>query len=77
MSKARMYVIRQLGSIPVLTGVVEVDTSDYDYQSDVQSYLDHRADEIIDTFSKKFPEFVEAKWYKQYVDGSSEFTELT
>jgi hypothetical protein len=77
MAKVRMFVIRQLGSIPVLTGVVEVDSSDYNYQADVESYLDHRADEIINSFSKKFPEFVEAKWYKQYVDGSSEFTELT
>ena len=77
MAKARMYVIRQLGSIPVLTGVIEVDSSDYNYQSDVENYLDHRADEIINSFSKKFPDFVEAKWYKQYVDVSSEFSELT
>ncbi len=74
MSEVRMYVIRQLGSIPVLTGVIKADTVDYD---DVQQYLNSRADEIIDSFCKKFPEFVEAKWYKQYVDVSSEFTELT
>lgn len=74
MSKAQMFVIRQLGSIPVLTGVVEAVKDEYD---DVEQYLNSRADEIIDSFCKKFPEFVEAKWYKQYVDASSEFTQLT
>ena len=74
MTKVKIYVIRQLESIPVLTGVVETDKDEHD---DVEQYLNSRADEIINSFSKKFPEFTNAKWFKQYVNSSSVFTELT
>lgn len=71
MDKVRMYVIRQLGELPVITGVVETD--DFAEFDDMQIYLNERADEIIQCFCKRFPEFKEAKWFKQYV---SDYTEL-
>lgn len=75
----KIFVIRQLGkeNVPVVTGVVETKLSDHEDYKSAEGYLDSRADEIIRKFSEKFPEFAKANWYKQLVDGCSEFTELT
>lgn len=72
--KCKMFVIRQLTDIPIVTGVIEADDTEYD---DCAGYLEIRADEMIEQFCNKFPEFREAKWIKQLVNSHTEFIELT